>query len=495
MAWLSGWDKRIKIDIGDYAGDIGASVTWFPVTVFLTATQCEEVFVELTTDEEYLKVAFTKADGTTELYGDCELFDASEEKGIFHISRDGWVINTNTSIYLYYDADHVDNTTYIGKSGGTAAQSVYDANFKVVHHMVGSPFSQVTGCENTNDWSGSNATIGTSTGTEGTNCVTVLTTAAQGEGYYNPTGTWDWSSYTYLHFYQKHTGGVGDTANFTIYDSSGNWYKWDFTMTDSWTIKSFDLSNPDASSGVVDYSLANQMRWQITDDATTLYVDDINVHENKILDSTSNNDDGTKIGINRPTETTLGKISKAQDFEASTPDYITLTNTLTNTNTFTISAWMKTESSGIYQTMISNYSPAATDKGFIFQIWGPDDKLAFNSSETWKYGNTAIDTNWHHVAVSLDASNNVQFYLDGGTDSASIASVAVTAADTDTQIGKQGTTSNYFDGIIDEQRFSASVRNAAWIKGEYNSGNDSLLTYGSEGTEAADNAIFFGMNF
>lgn len=143
MAWLSGWDKRIKLDIADYAGDIGASVTWFPVTVFLTATQGEEVFVELTTDAEYLKVAFTKADGTTELYAEKELFDVSEELGIFHVSRDGWTINANTSIYMYYDADHADNNTYIGAINTTPGAAVWDGNFVAVFHMVDATTSTV----------------------------------------------------------------------------------------------------------------------------------------------------------------------------------------------------------------------------------------------------------------------------------------------------------------------------------------------------------------
>jgi len=143
MAWLSGWDKRIEISIGDYANDIGAEVVWFPVTVFLTATQCEEVFVELTTDAEYLKVAFTKADGTTELYSECELYDQSEELGVFHVSRDGWTINANTSIFLYYDKDHADNTTYIGAINTAAGAAVWDGNFEAVFHMVDATTSTV----------------------------------------------------------------------------------------------------------------------------------------------------------------------------------------------------------------------------------------------------------------------------------------------------------------------------------------------------------------
>lgn len=100
--------------------------------MFLTATQCEEVFVELTTDAEYNLVAFTKADGTTELYGECELFDVSEELGIYHVSRDGWVINANTSIYMYYDKDHAPNA-FIGAI--TARTEVWDGNFELVCHM------------------------------------------------------------------------------------------------------------------------------------------------------------------------------------------------------------------------------------------------------------------------------------------------------------------------------------------------------------------------
>ena len=143
MAWLGGWDKRIKITLPDYAGDIGASVTWFPVVVYLTSTQCEEVFVELTTDAEYLKMQFTKADGITPLYGEKELYDVSAQKGIFHVSRDGWTIDANTSIYLYYDKDHADNTTYIGAIDTTPGYAVWDGNFKFVSHMVDATTSTV----------------------------------------------------------------------------------------------------------------------------------------------------------------------------------------------------------------------------------------------------------------------------------------------------------------------------------------------------------------
>ncbi len=56
--------------------------------------------------------------------------------GIFHVSRDGWVINANTSIYMYYDKDHADNTTYIGGvSGSLPATNVWNLNYVCAHLM------------------------------------------------------------------------------------------------------------------------------------------------------------------------------------------------------------------------------------------------------------------------------------------------------------------------------------------------------------------------
>lgn len=160
--WLSGWDKRIKLTVD--ASKIDADLTWFPVTVHLTATQAEEVFTELTTDAEYLKVAFTKADGVTELYAEMEMFDVSELKGIFHVSRDGWVIDdtVNTDFYMYYDKDHADNTTYIGAINTTAGAAVWDGNFKAVYHMVDDTTSTVldsTGNNNDGTKKGANEPV------------------------------------------------------------------------------------------------------------------------------------------------------------------------------------------------------------------------------------------------------------------------------------------------------------------------------------------------
>ena len=41
----------------------------------------------------------------------------------------------DTILYLYYDADHADNSTYVGVPNSVVAESVWDANFVLVDHM------------------------------------------------------------------------------------------------------------------------------------------------------------------------------------------------------------------------------------------------------------------------------------------------------------------------------------------------------------------------
>lgn len=84
------------------------------------------------------KIALTKADGVTELYGEIEKWDETNEIAAIWESRDGWAISDSedTSGWLYYDNTHADNDTYIGAKNSTPAQSVWDANFKGVYHMA-----------------------------------------------------------------------------------------------------------------------------------------------------------------------------------------------------------------------------------------------------------------------------------------------------------------------------------------------------------------------
>jgi len=129
------YDQRIKFTV-DHT-KIDSELTWFPVTLHFTDSQAEEIFAEFDADEDFDRCAITTSDEETQIYGDCEAFDDSESKAIYHVSKTGWTVDpdTDTDGYFYYDNDADHNTTYISKSGGTAAQSVWDTNFKAVYHM------------------------------------------------------------------------------------------------------------------------------------------------------------------------------------------------------------------------------------------------------------------------------------------------------------------------------------------------------------------------
>lgn len=137
MAWLTGFTYRKKITIDHTKVD--ADLTHFPVTVFLGPGQ-KDVFLELAYADRK-KIAFTRDDETTELYGEIEQYDVANKRAVYHVSGAGWVLSSSvdTIFYLYFDSTHADNTAHIGDSGGAVAQNVWDSNFKAVYHMSQDP--------------------------------------------------------------------------------------------------------------------------------------------------------------------------------------------------------------------------------------------------------------------------------------------------------------------------------------------------------------------
>ena len=144
MPRLPGWTHAIRIDI-DYTGGIGASVTHFPITIFLKAGNGDatKVFDEIGANSQ--KIAITKSDGLTQLYAEIDTWDAVAGEAVIHTSKSDWVIDADTWVYLYYDAAHANNTAYIGVVPGVApTTNVWDDNFVMVQHMNDTTTSSIT---------------------------------------------------------------------------------------------------------------------------------------------------------------------------------------------------------------------------------------------------------------------------------------------------------------------------------------------------------------
>jgi len=120
------------------------------------ADEADPKYITVTNSTKYRYYAFKFADnyGSLEYMGVRRIeLQIGPPMAVYHVSKTGWAIsNTGTTdFYMYYNntADH--NTTYISKSGGTAAQSVWDGNFKAVYHMVDATTSTISDSTSNNN--------------------------------------------------------------------------------------------------------------------------------------------------------------------------------------------------------------------------------------------------------------------------------------------------------------------------------------------------------
>ena len=134
--WLSGWAKRVRLSID--TGDIDPSLSTFPVLVYLSAQSGRGpddvtfVFNELGSYDNRLKIAVT-TDDCTECFVEIEKWDQTNKQAWL------WVrvpdISNTTELHLYYDSTHANNTTYVGDTNSTPAETVWDSNFVMVQHL------------------------------------------------------------------------------------------------------------------------------------------------------------------------------------------------------------------------------------------------------------------------------------------------------------------------------------------------------------------------
>ena len=154
------------------------------------------------------------------------------------------------------------------------------------------------------------------------------------------------------------------------------------------------------------------------------------------------------------------------------------------TDAFTVSGWMYRIKSGT-DFVFAKYAPTT---GWAAQWWS-DDKMY------WSFNNTAIRriTNadsevciWNHWLFSYDGSGNrsgLKIYKNGAqvdTTDGGNATIGSTIRNTDeyTINGYDGGDIGYY--VFAHVTVAGSDNSGAWAKAEYNSGNNSLVSFGSE---------------
>lgn len=135
---LEGWNLGKKYGITIDKDQIDDGLIDFPVGILLNNTNTPRIFTEFSSDSDRKKIAVTDVDDN-QLYVEIEHWDHSSTRSTIWVKVPTVASGTNTVLYLYYDSTRDDNTTYVGDTGDTPAQNVWDSYFELVYHLAQDP--------------------------------------------------------------------------------------------------------------------------------------------------------------------------------------------------------------------------------------------------------------------------------------------------------------------------------------------------------------------
>jgi hypothetical protein len=147
MPFLSGWAKYRTVTIDN--ANVSADILAYPLYLNISAAggigdvDLTSIFDELGANS--LKIAVTTDDAVTECYVEVVSWDSVGETAELWVRVPTVSTAADTVLYLYYDATHADNTSYVGVVGSTPGKAVWDSNFVAVYHMNDTTTSTITG--------------------------------------------------------------------------------------------------------------------------------------------------------------------------------------------------------------------------------------------------------------------------------------------------------------------------------------------------------------
>lgn len=294
-------------------------------------------------------------------------------------------------------------------------------------------------------------------------------------------------------------------ANFNFSQARSDGYDIRFVSTNGVTLFAYERERHDAGAGKAEYWVNLPVVSGAVDTEFYLYygnpaatngenaagVWDRNVRARyamgnatslRINDSTTNNNGAAKASVDHP-RATEGVAGWAQEFNG-TSDYLEASHaaSLNLTTAITIQTWVNKPGSweSAYQKIVGKCTNPSGEFSYGLSQGASPNGTYFFLSISGTLRSVAVNAYpsanaWHHLVGTYDGST-MKYYIDGALVASANYSGTITANTHPLRIGYTYTT-EYFRGLIDDVRISDVARSPAWIKAEYYSGRDALVTH------------------
>ena len=171
-----------------------------------------------------------------------------------------------------------------------------------------------------------------------------------------------------------------------------------------------------------------------------------------------NDTSGTYNGT--PTNITYegGAFDQAAVFNGSSSKIVIPASTsIAQQNNYTFSAWFKTDTLGVMQTIYAFNSPSTYQSAIFIHSNGTNNIRIFSAGNNYYSSNNIYTNNqWYHIAVTKSSTNGIVAYLDGvsiiNEPTATANNLQPSAGDNRIGAYKTSAESLWFDGLIDQVR-------------------------------------------